>query len=267
MNRSFKYANSSQQSLLKRNGKHNFAMGHALRIYQTNAIYSFIPKNACSTLRLSLAIANGCIQKAKEFNWIHHNNDTFSADLASAQTAAYTFVVLRCPYARLASAYLDKIVGHYPDAWQLYDLTQRRREVSTMTFEFFIRQLRQKNIREANIHWRPQVDFLLYNHYDDYFCLEDFANVPDLLQQKIQLSIVDARPLTRHGLSEFAQLGTQGEYARHSTLQIMCLKQAGQCPSPLSLYTDELAAIVKTHYNDDIALYQSLFGAEKLMFF
>ena len=211
-------------------------------------------------------MANGCIQQAKQFNWIHHNNDTFSADLASALTASYTFVVLRCPYARLASAYLDKIVGHYPDAWQLYDLTQRRREVSAMTFEFFIRQLRQKSIREANIHWRPQVDFLLYHHYDDYFCLEDFAKVPQALQQKIQLAVIDARPLTRHGIGEFTQLGRQSEYARHSTFQIMCLKQAGQCPSLLSLYTDELAAIVKAHYSEDIALYQTLFGAEKLMF-
>lgn len=265
MNRSFRYTNSSQQSLLKRNSRHNFAMSHALRIYPANAIYSFIPKNACSTLRLSLAMANGCIQKATEFNWIHHNNDTFSADLASAHAATYTFVVLRCPYARLASAYLDKIVGHYPDAWQLYDLTQRRREVSAMNFEFFIRQLRQKNIREANIHWRPQVDFLLYNHYDDYFCLEAFAEAPKVLQQKIQLAVIDARPLTRHGIGQFTQLGEPGEYARHSSFQIMCLKQAGQCPSPLSLYTDELAAIVRTHYSDDIALYQSLFGADKLM--
>jgi hypothetical protein len=241
-------------------------MHHALRIYSANAIYSFIPKNACSTLRVSLAIANGCIRDAKDFNWIHQNNDTFSADLASALTASYTFVVLRCPYARLASAYLDKIVGHYPDAWQLYELTLRKIEVSAMSFDFFVRQLHKKTIRKANIHWQPQVDFLLYEHYDDYFCLENFAEAAAVLENKINLPVVDARDLTKHGIGRFTLLGGQGEYARHTAFDIMRLKHAGHCPSPVSLYTEELVAIVKECYRADLELYTSLFGNKNLLF-
>lgn len=266
MNRTFRYAAQSYQSLQKYNNPHLFAIRHALRLYAANAIYSFIPKNACSTMRVSLAIANGCIADKKDFNWIHHNNDTFTADLASASTAAYTFVILRCPYTRLASAYLDKIVGHYPDAWQLYDLIDRRREVSEMSFDFFIRQLQKTAIREANIHWRPQVDFLLYKQYDDYFALEDFAQAAQCLKNKLNLTVVDARDLTKHGLDRFALLTEQGNYAHHSAFKLMQLKQEGFCPSPLALYTDELRAIVKKHYRDDIALYQSLFGTKHLLF-
>ncbi|GAB6141863.1 hypothetical protein JCM14076_25920 [Methylosoma difficile] len=266
MNRRFKYADDSYKSLKHKNTAHGFAMNHALRIYSANAVYSFIPKNACTTMRVSLAIANGCIRDEHDFNWVHQNNDTFTADLASALTAAYTFVILRCPFARLASCYLDKIVGHYPDAWQLYELTNRQKEVSDMSFAFFIRQMQKKTIRDANIHWRPQVDFLVYEKYDDYFCLENFAQVPEMLKAKINLPIVDARQLTKHGIGGFTLLGEPGQFAGHSAFHIMQLKRAGKCPNPASLYTEELVAIVKKHYAEDISLYQSLFGDEHLMF-
>ena len=266
MNRNLRYSANTYQSLLRQNGRHAFAMRHALRIYASNAIYSFIPKNACSTMRVSLALANGCIRDVKDYNWIHQNNDTFNADLASTQTAAYTFVILRCPYARLASAYLNKIVGHYPEAWQLYDLTERKREVSSMSFDFFIRQLQKPMIRDANIHWRPQTDFLLYEHYDDYFSLENFSVAQQSLALKLGLTIVDARDLTKHGRNQFIEIGEQNEYSKHSAFEIMQLKHNGQCPTLLSLYNDELVAIVRNCYRDDIQLYQSLFGPQQLLF-
>lgn len=266
MNRNFRFSAGNYQSLLRQNARHSFAMRHALRLYSANAIYSFIPKNACSTMRVSLAIANGCIRDEKDFNWIHQNYDTFSADLASAQMAAYTFVILRCPFARLASAYLDKIVGHCPEAWQLYDLIERRQEISAMSFDFFIRQLQKNNIRDANIHWRQQVDFLLYEQYDDYFALEEFAQAAQRLESKIHLSIVDARDLTKHGINQFTLIGDSGDYAQCSAFSIMQLKHIGQCPSPLSLYTDELVSIVKKCYRADIELYQSLFDSKYLLF-
>jgi hypothetical protein len=264
--RPFRYATASYRNLLKYNEPHAFAMHHALRLYAANAIYTYIPKNACSTLRLSLAIANGCIRDTADFQWIHHNNTTFCADLASAQTATYTFVVLRCPYARLASAYLDKIVGHYPEAWAFYELAGYQREVSDISFDFFIRQLAEPSIRTANIHWRPQVDFLLYDQYDDYFAVENFSHVVQSLQQKIDLSVVDARHLTQHGTDDFTLLGQVGDYAQQSAFSIRQLKHAGQCPRHAALYTDELIALVKKHYAADIALYESLFGTKGLLF-
>jgi hypothetical protein len=95
---------------LAKNAAHQFAARHALSIYGARAIYSFIPKNGCSTLRFSVACANGCIDGPSDIDWIHSNNLTFSATLHELVTAQYTFTVLRCPYSRLASVYLDKIV-------------------------------------------------------------------------------------------------------------------------------------------------------------
>ena len=39
----------------------NYSKNHTLSIYSIDAIYTLIPKNACSTMRYSIALANGFI--------------------------------------------------------------------------------------------------------------------------------------------------------------------------------------------------------------
>lgn len=250
---------------LSRNPTHRFAADHALRLYTSNAIYSFIPKNACSTLRLSLAIANGCITSTQDFNWIHQNNQTFKADLASLLTANYTFTILRCPYARLASTYLDKIVNRDREAWHLLDLLKREISIQDLTFEKFIKALIQPSVRKGDIHWRPQIDFLVYQQYDNYFCLEQFSTAITTLKEKINLPVIDARPLTRHGIDGLSLLHGS-DFSNTPPDDIRALKTVGQCPTPKALYTPELTGIVNTHYKADIDLYKKYFGSENLMF-
>jgi hypothetical protein len=86
--------------VLAQNAAHQFASQHALSFYAADAVYSFIPKNACSTMRYTLALANGAISGPRHFNWIHTNNLTFRASLAELAKAKYTFVILRDPYRR-----------------------------------------------------------------------------------------------------------------------------------------------------------------------
>ncbi|MDP2902090.1 MAG: sulfotransferase family 2 domain-containing protein [Methylovulum sp.] len=263
--RQLKYSSATTINLSK-NQQHQFAKRHALRIYNSNSIYSFIPKNACSTLRVSLAIANGCIGNAdKAFNWIHDNNGTFKADLASLALADYTFVILRCPYARLASAYLDKIAELTTEAWALHDAMQRKLMPDAVTFRLFIKAMTQSELLRANIHWQPQVDFLVYKEYDDYFSLENFSAAKEVIEKKAQIKIVDARPLTKHGIDRFVHL-TDRHYADALPAEIRALKATGKVPDPASLYDDELIAIVKKLFKKDIDLYKNLFGTKPLMF-
>ncbi len=250
---------------LARNRAHQFATNFALRIYRSNSIYSFIPKNACSTMRVSLAMANGCISEPSDFNWIHQNNSTFTADLASLQLADYTFVILRCPYARLASAYLDKIVDRTAEAWQLYETLQRKTEISALNFKAFVKAISTPKVLLSNIHWQPQSDFLVYKTYDDYFSLEQFAQAKTHIETKAGLQIVDARPLTQHGTDRF-QLLSDDNYAEYLPDDIYTLKKAGKLPSPAALYDDETQAIVSKLYKQDLALYKNLFGIQDMLF-
>ncbi|MGB3558667.1 MAG: sulfotransferase family 2 domain-containing protein [Geitlerinemataceae cyanobacterium] len=264
MSREFRYSTQTYQNLRK-NRAHQFAANHALNLYKLNTIYTFIPKNACSTMRLSLAIANGCVSDTKDFNWIHKNNDTFRADLKSLICADYSFVILRCPYARLASVYLDKIVGRTQEAWHFYDLVDRTIDLNTLTFTEFVKQLAKPTVRNENIHWKPQVDFLVYKEYDDYFCLEEFANLDEVLRAKIGFEIVDARPLTQHGIDRL-EIIEEEDFSSISPVDIYNLKISGKCPSPRSLYCDETISLVSSCFQTDIQLYQDIFGSKNLMY-
>jgi len=263
--RQLNYASAVYKPLAA-NQAHQFAASFALRIFHSNSIYSFIPKNACSTLRVSLALAHGCISSPKDFNWIHQNNATFSADLSSLILADYTFVILRCPFARLASAYLDKIVDRTQEAWMLYETLKRKTEIDQFSFKFFVKAISDPTVLNSNIHWRPQVDYLVYTRYDDYFSLENFSKAIPIIEQKSGIKVVDARPLTRHGSDRFVTIDDSSYYGACLPEEIQALKAAGRLPSAQSLYDDEGVALVRKLFKKDIALYQQLFGEKNMVF-
>lgn len=282
MVRTLRYSSVLKKKLID-NEKHQFSQNHALRLYNSNSIYTFIPKNACSTMRLSLAFANGCVDDIADFEWIHLNNATFQSDLASLSRATYTFVILRCPYSRLVSVYLDKIVGHESLANKLYSLIHRevpnkkvsilkklyyrksKSFISSLSFYNFVKYLKEERIKVADKHWRPQVDFLVYKDYDDWFCIENFPEAATTLKQKIDLDIVDARKLTLHGVSHLEKVNNK-EFPNMAASTIRQLKATGSSPTPYSLYNDELIDMVNAMYAEDIALYKAQFGTRHLMF-
>ena len=263
MIRFLKHSASSYKPL-KLNEKYQYARQHTIRIYQSNAIYSFIPKNACSTMRTSIAYANGCIDSTEDFNWIHKNNQTFNAELSDLIGADYTFTILRCPFARLASIYLDKIVSRDRVAWIFYDLIDRKIELEHISFARFVQKLTSNIVKNGDQHWRSQADFMIYKKYDDYFCLENFAEVVTTLKAKIDLEIIDARNLTNHGLDKLTLV--DDDYSQVKPAKIFQLKQEGCCPSPKSLYNDELVEVVSRLYQDDIEMYQNVIEQPQLMF-
>jgi len=250
---------------LANNAAHQFAARHALVHYASGTVYTFIPKNACSTGRLSLAIANGCIGGPDDYNWIHSNNGTFTASLSELNRAEYAFVILRCPYARIASVYLDKIVGHTPAAWQLLDVLMRDRDLNDISFDSFVRLLQRPGVRNSNIHWKPQVSFLVYQEYDDYFNLTELDAAAEVIRAKCGLELVDARSLTRHGLDQ-VEFGVFENAHLMSPVDLLYAKSRGALPRPEDLYTEELIGLVRSAYSEDVELIARLFGKDALMF-
>ena len=96
-------------SKLEHNKEHNFAVLHTSLHYRSNTLCTWIPKNGCSNLRYAIARENGAISNIKEIQWIHTNNHSFNANTKEALQADYTFVVLRNPFKRLLSFFLDKL--------------------------------------------------------------------------------------------------------------------------------------------------------------
>ena len=262
MPRVLRYSRKSYGSL-SANRQQSFAQRHALNVYMSDSIYSFIPKNACSTMRTSLAIANGCIKDSSDFNWIHQNNDTFAANLSQLAKAKYTFTILRCPFSRLLSVYLDKIVNRNNAAWRYIDLHNRKINIEDITFEFFVQSMCKERIRNADIHWMPQINFLVYEDYDDYYAFEDIPKLTEELRDKIGLDLVDARPLTKHGTDGYRKVSRKDPF-RLAPLELLAFKSRGAIPTIGTMYNDELAACVKRAYKRDIALYKRKIGSENL---
>lgn len=250
---------------LKANTAHEFAARHALVHYASGAIYSFIPKNACSTLRYSLARANMCIAGPEDWTWIHPNNSTFSAGLPDLVRAPFSFVVLRCPHARLASVFLDKIVDKTPELWQIYRYTRDGFDPDMFTFRDFVTLLADATLRKANVHWRPQEDFLVYENYTHVFALEYFNKVPSILREEINLEVYDARALTGHG-TDTVTLVAQGGFANTPLHDLATMKRAGTLPAHDRLYDDSLARQVADLYAADMKLCTDHLGSNILTF-
>lgn len=250
---------------LSQNTAHRFAAAYALVHYASGAVYSFIPKNACSTMRYSLAHANNCIDGPEHWPWIHLNNGTFSATLPDLVRAPASYVILRCPHTRLSSVFLDKIVDKTPELWQLYRLTGDGFDPDALTFRDFVTLISDDSMLKANIHWRPQIDFLVYETYTRVFALEAFKTVPKILKKEIGLTIHDARALTGHG-TDTVKLVKKGCFADMPLAELATMKRSGMLPAHVQLYDDDLAQQVAALYAEDMALYDTHLDRKQLTF-
>ena len=247
---------------LNENLDHIFAAQHALNIYKSNSIYSFIPKCACSTMRLSLALSNGLISDVKKYNWIHSNNTTFSANLNELISAKFTFVILRNPFLRLASTYLDKIVNSTKDTAKVKEnLLNKYSHIKSdeLTFNKFVKLISEKDVLNSDNHWRPQVDFLVYNNYDLYVQLEKFENYKSSIEEKSNIKITDARRLTLHGNDIFEQVKDKN-FANVAPSEIFNLRAKNCTPSLISMYDKVSIKIISDLFKNDIILYDKCFN-------
>ncbi len=259
----FRY--SHEKKSLSTNQKHIYALQKTFSIFESNSAYTFIPKNACSTLRYSIAKANGCIDDIKDIDWIHPNNQTFSMTTESAYQAKYRFVILRCPFSRIFSSFMDKMVNMDIQAWQ-YRITRGMIfHPHDLTFDWFIKDLVKTPTHLWDIHWRPQIDFLVYEHYDDIFCLENFSKAERTLKEKINLDIYDTRPFLGHEISSLKTDHTISSPSTVPALDLLLIKRSGIIPEAELMFTDELVRIMKNRYKDDIELYLDHFQPSPLM--
>ena len=242
---------------LSENDKYIFSSSYSLSIYPIDAVYTFIPKNACSTLRYSIAVANGFIDNLSEIDWIHSNNQTFISTPRELAKAKYTFIILRCPYTRVASCFLDLIVSG-----DLSFNDSNNQKLSINFYEFLL-LIKSQSREERNIHWRNQSDFLHYERYDEYFSLESFPNAIKSLGNH-GLNVYDTRTKLKHDLSALERI--DGDFSKLKTDELKKMKDEGYLPNYKSMFGDKEIELINEMYKDDINLYKSHFGKNDLLF-
>ena len=239
------------------NNHYTFASIYALSIYPIDTVYTFIPKNACSSLRYSAAVANGFLSEISDIEWIHYNNQTFIATQREIALAKYTFVVLRCPYTRVASCFLDLIVSG------VFDFKDSAGKKLSISFHDFLLIIQSQGRDQRDQHWRNQSDFLHYEKYDDYFSLELFSSAINSLDAQ-GFIVHDTRGTLNHDLSNFNRI--DGNFSKSKEVDIKRIKEKGDAPTYRSMFGDEEIKLVNDIYKDDIALYKSHFGEKELLF-
>ena len=198
---------------IEKNEEHEFARRHTLIHLKSNSICTWIPKNSCSSLRFSIAKANGAIAGIEDINWIHKNNSSFTASNKELLATDYTFVVLRNPFKRLLSFYCDKLCNTGNDANDnSYEVTQSIMGTNaTTTFAEFIEVLWQNpSLKKANEHIQDQCDFLIYKNYHDYLPLEQYKVTAATIYGKTGVTLEDVRPFnsihTSYGCDDSVEL-------------------------------------------------------------
>lgn len=240
-------------------------------------VYSPIPKVA-STSFISLVMAlhnideQQVLQEVGPYRIHYHITKKFSLSQYPHQEALriindpnyFKFVIVRNPWIRLASAYLNKFV----QAEELQFFTQevidkvyqRQRRApnyqQSITFRQFLNYLQVTEDRELDHHWLPQYLFLGSIKFDFVGKVESLDEDFNYLGKrlKINLSLPNNKNKT-----EYSKLNDLENYADYYPSQ---LKQAVILPQYQQMYTPELAEIVKFRYREDIETFGYKFSSD-----
>jgi Sulfotransferase family len=257
--------------------RETFARRHTLHIPAKRAIATYIPKNACTTLRYSIAISNGRPEAAETITYVHSGMPEMLASKSDLANCTYAFILLRCPYRRIASAFLDKAVNEDSLAPSLFPLKRRlfhrsrpdtseagiasqHAKVMALTFAGFLALLRKCEPRRLNHHFSPQSNFLLKQGYNDYFALENLAEAEATLREKIDLRLVDRGT---HGVSRRKK--SDVDASTLTIAELLELRAAGYAPAYETLFTKATRRAVDAFYAKDLALYKKHFGSKNLL--
>lgn len=256
-------------SELKDNVSHNFAKQHTIIHPQSNTVCTWIPKNACSSLRFSFAKANGLIRSKDDIQWIHKNNQSFNADNKELLNADYTFTILRDPFERILSYFLDKIChpNSDNDHDKSYGHAKRLFKTSEDTnFESFIESIHtHPTLILEDIHTTPQCNFLIYENYDDYFSTESMEEAKSRILSKTGIQLEDTRGF--NGIHTSKGLSLSELFGPETTINHIKDNLAkGLTPKPQNMFTQEMIRKTSLIYLGDIILYESVIsGGHKLM--
>ena len=200
-------------------------------------LYLPIPKNACTTIKTlllqveGLPVDDNCWQRhQKEYNGFpgtSHLPLEKQLDVFEGRTNTFKFVFVRNPYARLASAYIDKIrknVAPHIVKRIRFSAAQFGIALSEpITFTQFVNIVCRQSLTEMDQHWYPQF-------YAGRFGIVNFDFVGRMEALDTDLTYV----LERIGADEShlcpCTISAQRNEIQHGTLEHSPLRRAAAIP-------------------------------------
>lgn len=235
-----------------------FALRH-LYVYPSVRIsYTYIPKNASTSMKQTLGQAQGWWSEGDssvhEVNRVH-----WLGGLIRYPRTHERIVIIRDPWDRLISAFQNRFVGRDKAASEqaLRDglATQLPKDADRMHVSFaqFLEYLARTPDRRLNEHWRPQTSFLIGN-YTQMMRFEHLQQDADFLTERG----LKLRTATGHGTGSLRQdLGPGWGYRPASALRKL-KRRRRVLPSRASMFDDPLAELVSDRFAADIELFNTL---------
>ena len=242
------------------NTEHNFAKRFTLYNYSSSTMCTFIPKNACTSLRYSFALANGFVRDLEDIDWIHGNNHSQQASENELRNCCYSFIILRSPFTRLSSYFLDKLVGNFGEVSitdESYEnaFLNKFCKVENLTFEKYINIIWENpKIIYKDLHTVPQIDFLLFDDYDKWIALEKLSKEINKIELKSKVEFIDTRNHVRNTTKGYELISN--EYHGDITInKLRDLKRKNLLPAHATLFNEETSYKILITYLSDVFLY------------
>ncbi len=223
-------------------------------------LYTYIPKNGCSTLKYTLGVNSGVIQEKQNPHQTEHLF-RYANKMNFFPKDCENIICFRHPFERILSAYLDKFarVSPEPEALPVIEKVNQLTKAPTLgnsiSFIEFIRFLNTTPNRELDAHWRPQIDFIFFEDYTKIFLLESlykewpehFKDIP-LLDFKV------------HSTSIKYDTDKKNYHINGEQLAIDAVNKGFPCIN--SFISDEIMAIFEKRFSDDIKIYKLISGKD-----
>lgn len=203
-------------------------------------VYVTVPKAANSTIKRALFALYNKLPPESDPDALHASPGPFRTisqlsrseiDLAFRGPRTYRFTFVRNPYARLLSAYWDKIVDNNRRGYGNH-YAKKLKLSTNATFEQFVFSVADQPDRASDWHWMSQTRCTMLNLIDYSFVGRVESLADDMAKA---LSIIGCRS--------------------HSQEPVAHLNKTAEQPSG-DIYTETVANIVFRRYQDDFANFQ-----------
>ncbi|WP_405571451.1 sulfotransferase family 2 domain-containing protein [Winogradskyella sp. Asnod2-B02-A] len=174
-------------------------------------------------------------------------------------TSFYKIAVVRNPYERLVSGYVDKFCGEdIHRSWVQHVLEEIGLKDSEgnyqITFSLFVDYLLRHDLIDVNAHWRHQTYNLKGVELNEVIYLKDMSSRLPELSKKLgfETKINVAKSRQSNSYAKHESTAELKDVYDITNTELMAFKKAnGNFPKKESFYNDELKLKVRTIYKDD----------------